>query len=171
MIRQVRLLLFGVILSSLALSPITLQAAFSEWSFARDPDLGFAYSYPSNVLSRLEGDGKPSFHYFASEDSAAKFLAGGWVNSEGQSPESFKRWVTENVGGYDELTYRPRGRSWFVLSGYRGDQIYYEKVMFSCGGELVNVFAITYPIAERNVYDPIVERMENTFKPGRRCQA
>ena len=28
------------------------------------------------------------------------------------------------------MTYRPRGRSWFVLSGYRGDTIYYEKVMF-----------------------------------------
>ena len=171
MIRQVRLLLFGAILSSLALAPISLQAALPDWSSARDPDLGFAYSYPSKLFNRLEGDGKPSFHYFATEDSAAKFLVGGWANSEGQSPASFKRWITANVGGYDEVTYRPRGRSWFVLSGYRGDQIYYEKVMFSCGGELVNVFAITYPIAERNVYDPMVERMENTFKPATRCQA
>ena len=168
---RAKLLLFGLIFSSLALAPITLKAAFSEWSSARDPDLGFAYSYPGGLFARIEGDGKPSFHYFASADSAAKFLVGGWNNTAGQSPESFKRWVMENVGGYDVLTYRPRGRSWFVLSGYREDQIYYEKVMFSCGGELVNVFAITYPIAERDVYDPIVERMENTFKPGRRCPA
>jgi hypothetical protein len=47
--------------------------------------------------------------------------------------------------GYDELTYRPRGHSWFVLSGYRGDDIYYEKVMFSCAGQVINVMAITYP--------------------------
>ena len=164
-----RLLQFGVIFSSLFLAPITSKAAFPEWSSARDPDLGFGYSYPSGLFARIEGDEKPSFHYFASADLTAKFLVGGWNNTAGQSPEGFKRWVMENVGGYDELTYRPRGRSWFVLSGYRGDQIYYEKVMFSCGGGLVNVFAITYPIAERDVYDPIVERMENTFKPGRRC--
>lgn len=75
----------------------------------------------------------------------------------------------ENAGGYDELTYRPRGRSWFVLSGYRGDTIYYEKVMFSCRGRVVNVFAITYPVNERDIYDPVVERMENVFKPGRAC--
>jgi hypothetical protein len=79
--------------------------------------------------------------------------------------------MMENVGGYDELTYRPRGRSWFVLSGYRGDTIYYEKVMFSCRDRMVNVFAITYPASQRDLYDPVVERMENTFKPGAHCPA
>jgi hypothetical protein len=44
-------------------------------------------------------------------------------------PDQFKRWLMTNIGGYDEVTYRPRGRSWFVLSGYRGDDIYYEKVV------------------------------------------
>jgi hypothetical protein len=67
-----------------------------------------------------------------------------------------------------ELTYRPRGRSWFVLSGYRGNDIYYEKVMFSCGGKVVNVMAISYP-GDRGRYDPVVERMEDTFRPGRAC--
>ena len=54
-----------------------------------------------------------------------------------------------------------------MLSGYRGNSIYYEKVMFSCGGSLVNIFAITYPVEQRDVYDPIGERMENIFRPGR----
>ena len=81
----------------------------------------------------------------------------------------FKRWLLANAGGYDELTYRPRGRSWFVLSGYRGNNIYYEKVMFSCAGGVVNVLAITYPTDERDLYDPVVEQMEDTFRPARRC--
>jgi hypothetical protein len=41
--------------------------------------------------------------------------------------------------------------------------------MFSCRGKLVNVFAITYPVDEREIYDPVVERIEDTFKPGKRC--
>ena len=74
-----------------------------------------------------------------------------------------------NAGGYEEITYQPRGRSWFVLSGYRGDQIYYEKVMFSCGARVVNILAIAYPTSERHQFDPVVERMEDTFKPSDEC--
>jgi hypothetical protein len=161
-------LLYSGVLAVIAVF-VPLAAAVAGWSSEQDSRLGFAYSYPSDLFERIEGDGKPSFHYYASEGSEAKFLVGGWNNTADQSPESFKRWVMENVGGYDELTYRPRGRSWFVLSGYRRDTIYYEKVMFSCQGKLVNVFAITYPLNRRDVYDPVVERMENTFKPGSRC--
>jgi len=39
-----------------------------------------------------------------------------------------------HADGYEDITYQTRGRSWFVLSGYRGDQIYYDKAIFSCGG-------------------------------------
>ena len=152
---------------AMAVSPV--GAAAWRWALETEPDLGLSYSYPPDVFLPIEGDGKPYFHYFASASSEAKFLVGGWNNTTGQSPAGFKQWLTENVGGYDELTYRPRGRSWFVLSGYRGDSIYYEKVMFSCGGSLVNVFAITYPVEQRDLYDPIVERMEDTFRPGSRC--
>jgi hypothetical protein len=56
-----------------------------------------------------------------------------------------------------------------VISGYRSDDIYYEKVMFSCGGGVVNVFAISYPTDKRARYDPIVEQMEDSFRPSSRC--
>ena len=166
----IRAMFFRAVLVGVALA-VALPAAAdaSPWALQTDPDIGFRYSYPVEAFSPLEGDGKPYFHYFASRSSDAKFLVGGWNNTRAQSPEGLKRWLIENVGGYDETTYRPRGRSWFVLSGYRGDSIYYEKVMFSCGGSLVNVFAITYRVDQRNIYDPILERMEDTFRPGRRC--
>jgi hypothetical protein len=169
----VRATMFRSALACVALALVVLPAGAgaSRWALQTDPDLGFRYSYPAEVFSPIENDGKPYFHYFASPSSEAKFLVGGWNNGKGQSPEGLKRWLIENVGGYDETTYRPRGRSWFVLSGYRGDSIYYEKVMFSCGGSLVNVFAITYPVDQRNIFDPIVERMEDTFRPGSRCSS
>jgi hypothetical protein len=152
---------------------VLLQCSFSthagQWRSERESELGFAFSYPPELFQELPGDGKPSFHYFASTSSDAKFLVGGWNNQAQQSPQHFKQWLIANAGGYDEVTYRPRGRSWFVLSGYRGGQIYYEKVMFSCGGQIVNVFAISYPVFERDIFDAVVERMEDTFRPGRRC--
>jgi hypothetical protein len=157
--------------AALTLAVLPAGGAAARWALQSDPELGFRYSYPAEVFSPLKGDGKPYFHYFASPSSDAKFMVGAWDNARGQSPEGLKRWLIENVGGYDETTYRPKGRSWFVLSGYRGDTIYYEKVMFSCGGSLVNVFAVTYPVEQRNTYDPIVERMEDTFRPGNRCSS
>jgi hypothetical protein len=38
--------------------------------------------------------------------------------------------------------------------------------MFSCGGSVINSFAMTYPIAERQFYDPLIEVIEDTFRPG-----
>ena len=55
------------------------------------------------------------------------------------------------------------------MRGYRGDQIYYEKTIFSCSGRVVNIFAIAYPAAERRRFDPVVERMEDEFKGARGC--
>jgi hypothetical protein len=34
---------------------------------------------------------------------------------------------------------------------------------------VVNVMAISYPNGKRDLYDPVVERMEDTFRPGRAC--
>jgi hypothetical protein len=148
-------------------------AATPNWISARDDSLGFRFSYPRSLFAPapVEGDEQPSFHYFASRDAEAELMVGAWDDSSGQTPEEFKRWVMANAGGYDDLTYSPRGRSWFVLSGYRDDLIYYEKVLFSCGGRLVNIFAITYPQNQRALYDPVVERMEDTFQAGNRCVA
>lgn len=144
-------------------------AATPPWTTERDADLGFHFTYPRDVFQRTEGDGKPSFHYFVSRDAEAKLMIGAWNNEAEQTPSEFKQWLLANTGGYDAMTYVPRGRTWFVISGYRGDDIYYEKVMFSCGGGVVNVLAISYPTHQRRLYDPVVEQMEDSFTPSRRC--
>jgi len=143
--------------------------ADERWTSQRDENFGFSFSYPEALFSSVPGDDKPSFHYFASNTSDAKFLVGAWDNRSGATPEHFKQWMIAHAGGYEDVTYQPRGRSWFVLSGYRDDQIYYEKVMFSCGSYVVNIFAIAYPTAQRRLFDPVVERMEDSFRPGREC--
>ena len=147
----------------------SVTAATRPWTYERDPGLGFQFSYPRDLFDRTEGDGKPSFHYFVSRDTDAKLMVGAWNNEGGQTPSEFKQWLLGSMDGYDDMTYVPRGRSWFVISGYRGDDIYYEKVMFSCSGSVVNVLAITYPKSLRSDYDPVVEQMEDSFRPSNRC--
>lgn len=155
-------------LVAIVASTASSALADREWASEVEPTFGYRFAYPAHVFNSLGGHGKPHFRYFGNS-SDAKFVVGAWENTKEQTPEEFKRWLIENVGGYEEITYRPRGRSWFVMSGYRGDSIYYEKVMFSCGGQLVNVLALTYPANQRRFYDQIVEDMEDSFRPGRNC--
>src|SRR6185369_13156064 len=60
---------------------VTAVASFAaQWTSERDAGLGYAYSYPSDVFQEIEGDDKPSFHYFEEANSDTKFLVGGWNN-------------------------------------------------------------------------------------------
>jgi hypothetical protein len=139
-----------------------------QWTSDRDPHFGFSYSYPVETFMSVKGD-RPSFHYYDSQETGAKFLVGAWNNEQGSTPEEFKQWMLTHAGGYEDITYQPHGRSWFVLSGHRGDQIYYEKAIFSCDGRVATVLAIVYPQGRRHRFDPLVERMEDSFKTGHTC--
>ena len=67
------------------------------------------------------------------------------------------------------VDYAPRGATWFVLSGENDRVVFYEKVMFSCSGRVINSFALIYPIESKREFDPIVEGIERTFRPGQDC--
>ena len=66
--------------------------------------------------------------------------------------------------GYTDVTYSPSGSNWLVLSGYRGDNIFYEKYVFR--GDTVHGFGVEFPAAEKPRYSPIIERMEDSFRAG-----
>jgi hypothetical protein len=62
-----------------------------------------------------------------------------------------------------------RGR-WFVISGTIGDREFYERVSFTCGGRLINSWAMIYPYAERDFYNRVVEAVARSYSPGRDCE-
>jgi hypothetical protein len=161
-----KLMLGRFLLLAVAFAATSAQA--SQWTTLQDTRFGYSYSYPAEMFAPTEGQ-RPSFYYFGSNETDAKFLVGAWNNKEGATPQEFKQWMLTHAEGYEDIPYQPRGRSWFVLSAHRGDQIYYEKAIFSCSGRVVNVIAIAYPEAERQRFDQVVERMEDSFKSGRGC--
>ena len=142
--------------------------ASQEWRTHENPEFGFRFSYPSQIFVEEKYE-PPAFRYFASPSEDAKLVVGAWDNAERQTPEQLKRWMLANAEPIGDITYEPRGRSWFVVSGYRDDKIFYQKVIVSCGGRVANLLGISYPTASRAMFDQVVERMEDTFKPGPRC--
>ncbi|MGB8738103.1 MAG: hypothetical protein WCD20_18640 [Rhodomicrobium sp.] len=86
------------------------------------------------------------------------------VNRDNVSPSEYRAEVVAKLSNYRAIEYGPRGNSWFVLSGVRGHSIFYQKVVFSCGGRIINAFALTYPSIEKREYDPIVATIEKNFR-------
>jgi hypothetical protein len=74
-----RVIVFGAVLAAALQIPL-LHAVAGQGLSQREPSLGFAFSYPPELFQEIQGDSKPSFHYFASASSEAQFLVGGWNN-------------------------------------------------------------------------------------------
>ncbi len=58
-----------------------------------------------------------------------------------------------------------------MLSGYREEAVYYQKVLFSCNGRIINALSVTFPAAEKAFYEGLIEIIEDGFRPGRGVEA
>ena len=146
-------------------------AAFAQpgdlgWTEFRNERFGLALRYPADVFvsqrSADSGDGD----LFETPDRHGRLLVGAIENTERFTPRSYQSFIARQSYPGLRIDYAPIGQSWAVLSGTVGQTMVYEKIMFSCGGSVINSFAMTYPIAERAFYDPLIEAIEDTFRPG-----
>jgi hypothetical protein len=141
-----------------------------SWAEYRNERYGFSLSYPADlfVVERTAeaGDGQ----VFVAKDADARLLVGALSNDSRTTPASYQDYIARSSYGQYQIGYRKLGRSWFVLSGEGHGKIFYEKVMFTCGGRLINSFAMIYPSDQRHLFDSVVERIEDTFRPARDCE-
>ena len=148
----------------------TMSAALARpdlgWTGYQNPRFGLQMRYPAELFTvhrtSQAGDGD----LFTTADGSAKLLVGALENAERHSPASYQRYIARESYPGLQADYAPVGAGWAVLSGTRGDTMIYEKVILSCSARVINSFALVYPIAERGLYDPIVEAIEDSFRPG-----
>lgn len=138
-----------------------------EWTTYKDARYGFRLFYPTAIFEPQDPEDEAASLTLLTEDGNGKIVVFAAENDDNLSPEEYRTTLLEEFGGYEELAYQPKGKTWFVLSGFRGDNIYYQKVMFSCRNQIVNVFSISFPTAEKPFYERLIEIMEDNFKSGR----
>jgi hypothetical protein len=139
--------------------------AAEQWSNYRNERFGYTLSYPASVFTPQPSD-KGDGQTFVTGDGKAKIVVYGAINDERFTPAEYRKTILKEFAGYDQIDYSPQGKTWFVLSGYRGDAIYYQKVMFSCGDKVINALSVTFPRAEKKFYEGLIEVMEDNFHPG-----
>jgi hypothetical protein len=156
---------WGVIVSEAA--PKYRPKPGEDWTTYKNERFGYSLYYPAGLFIAGQPPENGSGMTFTSKDGRAKVVVFGVNNGDKLSPREYRRVLLQEFGGYDKLDYSPVGQTWFVLSGFRGENIYYQKVMFSCAGSIINVLSVTFPTAEKPFYESLVELIEDNFKTGR----
>jgi hypothetical protein len=103
-----------------------------------------------------------------SRDGAARLLAGALDNDEGMSLAAYRDFVKRETYPGARFDYERTGPGWFVVSGTRGGEHFYQRVTFVCDGRRIVSWAMTYPDRERRRYDPLVEVVARTFRSSGR---
>ena len=126
---------------------------------------GFTLGYPTARFSPQEPLSEEG-RVWVSHDGNAKLLAGALANDEGMSLGEYRQFLLKESYAGAEVDYAPMRDTWFVLSGTRDGTMFYERVTCTCGGRRINSWAMLYPVAERQIYDRIVEKVASTYRPG-----
>ena len=160
-----------VFLTALAGQPVARDTRLEQaWTDYRNERFGFSLRYPGDLFQPEKTSEAGDGQVFVSRDGAARLLVGALPNDSGQSPAAYQDYIArESYAGY-RIDYRRLAGNWFVLSGEGGGKTFYEKVMFSCAGRLINSFAMVYPTDQRDTFDRVVEGMEKSFRPARDCE-
>ncbi len=161
----------------LALVPVAAMPALTAasrnggWVSYVNDRFGFSFRYPAAVFEPERKSQRGDGEIFVAAVGEARFAFGACENSDRHTVASYMSFIRRDSHLKYPVPYAPRGQTWFVLSGESSHNVFDEKVMFSCGGRIINSFALMYPGAAKRVFDPVVERIENSFRPGQSCSS
>jgi hypothetical protein len=167
MTRAVWVLLAATIMfAPLIAGPVVARQRLDSWATVINERHGFAIAYPVDVFEQKEAPRTDEGGVFISKDGKAKLLVGAFENSDHQSLEDYRQFLMLAQYAGAKIDYAPIKDRWFVLSGEKNDETFYERVSFTCGGKLINSWAMLYPTSERKTYDRVVEAVARTYTPG-----
>ena len=147
------------------------------WASYRDARLGFALAYPASIFAAVKSDptaplakhtSNRSGLALRSRDGQAALMVAVFENVDRATLDRYRSRALAANYKDARITYQRQEQDWFVVSGFRGKDIFYERVTFSCGGKMINVWGLTYPSMDRDVYDRIVEAVAANFRPVER---
>jgi hypothetical protein len=165
--RNMRSRLIGCLAGLLCIA-FAWQAEAETWKTYRNDRYGTVAEYPADRFHPgpppANGDGQR----FTATDGA-EVLIFAHLNIDDETPAQHEASLRSGDSDYGNVTYRAAGRDWLVLSGNRGDAIFYERYVFAKGKDIgvVHALVVTYGRDRKAVYDPIVARMAKSLRPGR----
>jgi DnaJ-like protein len=154
-----------------SVSPANLPALAQNWARYADVRLGFALEYPADVFV---SDQPEAGNIFRSRDRRARLIIISGAPQIGDvTLTKLRRFLLEGPYKDADLRYAPQHRTWFVLSGTLGSDMFYERITFTCNGRAFHGWKLEYPSTEQAFYEPIVEEIDRRYRHskimGGRC--
>jgi hypothetical protein len=149
-------------LTAVVLAPGAARA--DEWKTYRNPRFDFSFEYPGWFTAADTSENSDGSR-FEAKDGAAILAYGSW-NAMDDKPltiEQHEAFVRGN-DDYSGLTYRFADAKTLVLSGLRGDTIFYEKYALVRDDDLILNLQITYPARLKDKYDPLIDRIAKSLR-------
>lgn len=122
---------------------------------------GYSMKYPKNILypqgESDNGDGQ----FFLSKDGESKLRV--WGEWAAPNDTLDDRYYSELKNTNNRtIVYKAKKSNWFVISGYIGDKIYYQRTMSD--KDAFATFIFEYKTSQRKIYDKIAGVMSWSFK-------
>ena len=159
----------GALVTGAVMIGTTAAAAgpnLNDWATLKNERHGFAIAYPVDVFEQKSAPKTDEGRVLQSKDGKAKLLVGAFDNADNNCLEEYRQFLLNEQYAGADIDYAPVRNRWFVLSGTQNGQIFYQRVSFTCGGKLINSWAMLYPEGERKLYDRVVEAVARTYTPG-----
>ncbi len=142
------------------------EASSEEWRSYLNGRFGISVDVPAEFQAQ-EAPTNDDGRLFSSVTSGASLLVFGAYNVFDQSPAAYLSELVSSPDVFTSVEYQRQGRDWIVASGFLGDDIVYQKTVFSCGGEVLSTLILTYPKSDKTRMDPVVTRVSKSLKAGR----
>ena len=139
-------------------------AAADNWLTYYNDRYGTTIDYPDFFKAQPPPDANDG-RAFKSTDGA-DFTVSAIYNTLDFDLAKYRDFILQNLDPGAIVTYQAHGGDWFVISGTKGANIFYQRHLLSHGGQMTEDFDISYPAALKQTYDPIVARMAKSFRPG-----
>jgi hypothetical protein len=128
-----------------------------------NPRFGTTLDVPAEVFSQPQpppdnGDGQR----WRAPDRAELAVFGSY-NALEQAPADFFAELVASRKQLTKLTYSRVEDRWGVVSGFAGQEVYYEKYLFGAGDEIIHGLILRYPAALKAKYDPLVGPIANSL--------
>lgn len=151
---------------------IVLSAAGADnWHTYFNDRYGTTIDYPDRFKPEPPPDADDG-RRFKSADGAYFWVAASYYTyALDLDLAGYRDSILKNLDKGAVVTYQASGKNWFVISGTKGNDIFYERHMLTHGAQLTEDFGISYPAALKSTYDPIVARMAKSLRPGRGFQS
>ena len=136
-----------------------------NWVSYHNARFGFALRYPADVFTSAAGDdAERNERLFLSNDGRALLWISAMENRAPKTVIEYRRSLMTGRYADARFDYTPQRSHWFVLSGTVGEEMFYERVTFSCDHRTIHRWLLLYPLAERAFFDEIVGEIHRSYR-------